>query len=120
MTPFSLRAGSTIPDEIAGFPGYAENPEDSIYITYDSSLMGGTNIYSFYYYNEPTFDPSNTQNTSAMSIFINSVYIGTVQYTIEREGTFFGVSVGTDPNALQQYVGVFTEDSISGGGIYFP
>jgi hypothetical protein len=54
-----------------------------------------------------------------MTIFIGGIARALIQYTKEREGTFFGYSItGTEP----VYVGVFTNDDPSSPnpGVYFP
>jgi hypothetical protein len=97
--------------------GYGETSPDLVSVTINTELTVPGDADTLYYYNEPNFDPLSV-SYNVMLIYINGNMRASVQYTKEREGTFFGYSItGTEP----VYVGVFTNGDPNDPtkGVYF-
>ena len=119
-TPFALPIDSANPQ----YPGmgtpYVDNGPDLIYMIGEPTYFASNPAYvpTFYYYNDPPFDPNSIAPHNVMTIYINGTLIASVDYSPEREGMYFGFSL-TGGLPYPTLVGVFTDDVVSGGGVYF-
>jgi hypothetical protein len=95
-------------------PYYNDSPYDQIYFTVAEDIYNSGEIDSFFWYNPEDWNPTGLSPDQTLEIYVGGTYRAAINYSINREGTFFGYSVGNDPTSLQQYVGVFTN-----GAVYF-